>query len=120
MPFDKSQRVLVVEDEALIALDLEGILEDLGHEVVGVAGGIEQALELLDSLDPPPDIAIVDANLGGRSSRPVVDALQERDVTVLVASGYGARELNGFGFDSPSINKPYTARDIEVALSRHG
>lgn len=87
------------------------------HEVIGVAGSVDQALALLDELAPPPDIAIVDANLGGHSSRAVVDALHERNVRVIVASGYGATELARLGFDHPVVQKPYTPREIEAAVA---
>lgn len=111
-------RVLVVEDEALVALDLEDILTDLSHDVVGTAASVEQALAFVRNADMMPDAAIVDANLGGQSARPVVDALDAQGVNVVVASGYGATELARLGFENPSINKPYSARDIEAALLR--
>ncbi len=111
-------RVLVVEDEALVALDLEDLLCDLGHEVVGTAASVDQALGLLRDMKTPPDRAIVDANLGGKSARPVVDALGTLGVPVVVASGYGRTQLAGLGFDGPSINKPYSSHDVEAALSR--
>ncbi|SRR6056297_1161577 len=113
-------RIFVVEDEALLALDLEDLLSDLGHEVVGTAASVDQALGFLREMKTPPDRAIVDANLGGNSSRPVVDALVTLGVPVVLASGYGRTQLAGLGFDRPSINKPYSSRDVEAALSRFG
>lgn len=113
-------RILIVEDEALVALDLEDILADLGHDVLAIAASAEQALALLGDMDLPPDRAIVDANLGGHSARPVVDALRALGVAVVVASGYGKQELARLGFQSPSINKPYSSHDVETALSISG
>ena len=109
-------RILVVEDEALVALDLEDLLTDLSHDVVATAASVDQALAFVRNADTMPDAAIVDANLGGKSARPVVDALDAQGVRVVVASGYGATELARLGFESPSINKPYSSRDIEAAL----
>jgi len=110
--------ILVVEDEALVALDLEDLLIDLSHDVVATAASVDQALAFVRNADTMPDAAIVDANLGGKSARPVVDALDAQGVRVVVASGYGATDLARLGFESPSINKPYSARDIEAALLR--
>ena len=111
-------RVFVVEDEALLALDLENTLADLGHDVVGTAGSIETALDVLGRLDTPPDAAIVDANLGGRSARPVAEALSALGVPVVLASGYGSEELARFGFKTLSISKPYSPGDVAAALAR--
>jgi DNA-binding response OmpR family regulator len=113
-------RILVVEDEALVAMDLEDILSHLGHDVVATAGSAEQAIAILDDMDQPPDKAIVDANLGGHSARPVIDALRRLGVGIVMASGYGKAELARLGFHSPSINKPYSARDVKIALSTPG
>lgn len=109
-------RVLVVEDEAMLALDLEDILHDLGHEVVGAVGNVGQAMAFVDACGSMPDAAIVDANLGGESSRPVADALASRDVYVVMASGYTSGELARLGFGSPSISKPYSRDDVRSAL----
>lgn len=111
-------RILVVEDEPLVALDLEDILTDLSHDVVGAASSVEQALDFVDNGNPLPDAAIVDANLGGQSARPVVETFRANGIRVVVASGYGPTELARLGFDTPSINKPYSIRDVEAALLR--
>lgn len=118
MPVTDRLRIFVVEDEALVAMDLEDILSDLGHCVVATASSAEQALALLGGMDLPPDRAIVDADLGGQSARPVVEALDRLGVRVLVASGYGKAELARLGFHNPSITKPYSPRDVETALSK--
>jgi DNA-binding response OmpR family regulator len=109
-------RLFLVEDEALIAMELEDIVEDLGHEVVGLVSSVEAALELLRTLAPPPDAAIIDANLGGTRADPLVAELRNRDVPTVLASGYSASELSGMGFDGPMVSKPYTWRDIRRAL----
>lgn len=111
-------RILVVEDEPLVALDLEDILTDLSHDVVGAASSVEQALAFVHNGSPLPDAAIVDANLGGQSARPVVETFRDHGIRVVVASGYGPAELARLGFDTPSIAKPYSIRDVETALLR--
>ena len=110
-------RLFLVEDEALIAMELEDIVEDLGHEVVGLASSVETALEALRELVPPADAAIVDANLGGSLASPVVAELKRRNVPTVLASGYSRSELSGIGFDGPMVSKPYTAADIRKVLS---
>ncbi len=63
-------KLMIVEDEALIAMSLEDILIELGHEVMCVAYTVEEAVSALDRPGPAPQAVILDANLGGRSARP--------------------------------------------------
>jgi CheY-like chemotaxis protein len=111
-------RLLVVEDEALIALELESLLEDLGHTVVEVGGTLERALDLVEALGSGIDAAVLDANLAGKSAAPVAKALEARGVPFVVASGYEAEELRQFGFEGPSLRKPYRGEEIARALAR--
>ena len=106
--------ILAVEDEAMIAMELEDMLGKLGHEVVGPAATVEGALRLVQGC--ALDAAIVDANLGGESARPVVDALRAGGVPVVLASGYEARELSRLGLEGPLVRKPYSAGDLANAL----
>jgi DNA-binding response OmpR family regulator len=82
------RRVLVVEDEALVAMLVEDILLDAGAEVVGPAATAAEALALLAA--SLPDLAVVDVNLGTHTSEPVTAALTVRRVPFLIATGYGA------------------------------
>ena len=107
-------RILAVEDEALIAMELEAMLEDLGHEVIGPASTVEDALALLQRA--APDAAVVDANLGGQSARPVVETLSKAGIPMVLASGYEARELNNLEISGVLVRKPYSERDLENAL----
>lgn len=109
-------RLLLVEDEALIAMDLEAMIEDLGYSVIGPAASVDQALAILGDLALPPDAAIVDANLGGSSARPVVEALRTANVPTVIASGYEASELESMGLKSLFLRKPYSAETVETAL----
>ncbi len=81
-------RILIVEDEPLIALDLEGMLLDADFEVVDIAGTIEKALVIIEM--GKLDAVLLDANLIGVSSAPVAVALAERGLPFLVLSGYAA------------------------------
>ena len=80
-------RLLVVEDEYLLALYLSEALEDLGASVVGPVASVDAALDLIAS-DPEIDAAILDVNLGSESVYPVADALASRQVPFVFASGY--------------------------------
>lgn len=112
-------RVFVVEDEALLAMELCDILEDLGHEVVGPAPSVDKALALLGTVAPPPDVAIIDANLAGETSAPVMNRLRSCDVPVIVASGYGSQELDRMGLWNGSlVSKPYDWKRIASALEK--
>jgi CheY-like chemotaxis protein len=109
-------KLLVVEDEAVISMDLECILEDLGHRVLGAAASVDRALELVNRFSADADGAVLDVNLGGTSSVPVAEALRARGVPFVVASGYERAELEQLGFVEKGVSKPYSATEIEHAL----
>lgn len=83
-----ARRVLVVEDEALVAMMIADILEDLGFEVIGPAASVSRALALIES--EGPEVAVLDVNLGGEKVYPVAEALRSRAVPYLFLTGYGA------------------------------
>jgi DNA-binding response OmpR family regulator len=79
-------RVLVVEDEFLIAMAIEQCLQDQGCEVVGPAPSIEAALDLIDR--ERPQAALLDVNLDGRLSTPVAERLSALGTPYLLVTGY--------------------------------
>lgn len=83
------RRVLVVEDETLIAFLLQDVLEEDGFKVLGPAATLSEAMALA-AADPAPDAAVMDLNLRGEMSWPAVDILLGRGVPVVIVSGYGA------------------------------
>ena len=107
----------MIEDESLIAMELEDMLEDMGHEVVGLAGTLERSLQLVETHGGSVDAVVLDANLGGASAAPVAAALRERDIPFLVASGYEETELRHLGIEGPRVGKPYQADEIDFALA---
>lgn len=111
------KRILVVEDEALIAVMVEDMLAELGSEVVGPAATIEQALVLARS--GALDGAVLDVNVRGERIDPVADALAARGVPMLFATGYGEVRLAS-GASTTVIDKPYTqdklARGLAAAM----
>jgi DNA-binding response OmpR family regulator len=114
-------RVLIVEDEALIAMALADSLEDAGHEVVGPAATMAEALALCDGAAAPPELAVLDINLGdGSSGVDVARALMERwGVPSIFASAQVAEARRARGIALGCIPKPYAAqtvlRGVEVA-----
>ncbi|WP_071834116.1 response regulator [Pararhizobium antarcticum] len=110
------KRVLIVEDEALIAMNLEEMLSDLGHEVVGQAMRIDTAMEL--ARESEIDFAILDINLAGKQSFPVADILSERGIPFAFATGNGPEGLVDGYRDFPALQKPYAQEDLERTIAR--
>ena len=110
----KGSRVLIVEDAVLLALELETGLTEAGAEVVGPAYELEEAMALLDR---PIDAAVLDANLNGRSVTPVAEALVQRGVPFVFATGYGEAAGAPGGFDAPVIRKPYDVTQVAAAVA---
>jgi DNA-binding response OmpR family regulator len=107
-------RILIIEDEPVIALDLQDLLEDAGFDVVGVAGRIEQALHVIDTTSI--DAAVVDANLGGVSSSPAAAALAAKQVPFIVLSGYSLKQQEAAFPKALFIQKPCRPAQLINAL----
>lgn len=111
---DRRLRILIVEDEMLVAMNIEDMLLDLGHEVAGIASRLGPALSLV--AEEQFDLALLDVNLAGEPSFPVAAALRQRDIPFLFATGYGARGLADEFSASPVLQKPFMAADLGRAL----
>lgn len=107
-------RILIVEDEMLIAMLLEDIVSDLGHQAVGPAMRLESALLAVDRDEF--DYAILDINLAGKQSFPVAERLRERGIPFVFASGYGQAGLIDTFREAPILQKPYDAEQIARML----
>lgn len=100
----KGRNILIVEDEALVAMMMEDILLEQGCTPL-VAGEPKEALACLDG--SRFDAAILDVNLNGAASFPIAEALRARGVPFAFSTGYDERVLKeGFG-DQPVIRKPF-------------
>jgi CheY-like chemotaxis protein len=109
-------RVLVVEDEAVIALMMESILVDAGHQIFGVASSVPAAQQLLES--GTPDSAVVDMRLGSGFSLPIVRTLAARGVPFVIMTGYPASEFDGGAFKPVVVlQKPIDMTDLLQALA---
>lgn len=114
MPWLKGKRILVVEDEALIAVMVEDMLTEMGSIVVGPAATIEAALALARGAEL--DAAVLDVNVRGERIDPVAEALMARQVPVLFATGYGEVRLAS-GAPATVIDKPYTQEKLARGLA---
>jgi CheY-like chemotaxis protein len=110
----KGCRVLIVEDESLVAMLLEEMLEHLGCEVVATASRFPDALEKASTLSF--DAAILDVNLNGQTSFPIADALVRRPTAFILATGYGAGAIPARLVQIPVLQKPFRLADLERAL----
>lgn len=106
------QRVLVVEDEALVAMELSRLLTAAGARVVGPAGTIEEAMALLDA--QPIDRALLDVNLGGRVITPVARMLSRRSIPFVYLTGYQEPDVDG----GPVLRKPVATSALLGALAQ--
>jgi two-component SAPR family response regulator len=105
------RRVLVVEDETLIAVVIEDILSAMDCEIVGPTGKLETALQL--ARDETLDLAILDVTIRGGKVFAVAEELLARGIPFLLASGYGDWALPQVLRDRPRLMKPFTATELE-------
>lgn len=110
------RRVLVVEDEMVVAMLVEDMIADLGYEVAGIVSRVDDAMKLVDSHDF--DVAVLDVHLNGRLIFPFADALAERRIPFVFATGYGERGIPREHSNWPVLQKPFRAEDLKRALDR--
>jgi CheY-like chemotaxis protein len=109
------RRVLLVEDEMMVAMLVEDMLSDFGCHVLGPASRLEEALRLADAGEI--DVAILDVNLNGQETYPVADALAAKGVPFVFATGYGAGSLREAYRGRPTLQKPFQQRDLIRTLA---
>ena len=115
IPALANRRLLVVEDEFMVAEHISMLLEDFGCNVVGPVGSIEEALEAV--AEGGLDGALLDANLNGNSSAPIAAALQTASVPFVVVTGYGSRKLEDDLLDgAPRLIKPFSTANLGTTL----
>jgi DNA-binding response OmpR family regulator len=102
-------RVLIVEDDWMIANDIEALMDRAGW-VTAMAGSVQQALELIDRR--PYDVAILDANLNGLSVEPVAQALRRCGIPFIVVSGYASDQRSATLAEAPFLAKPYNEAEL--------
>tara|TARA_R110002124_G_scaffold87506_1_gene225346 strand:- start:1152 stop:1529 length:378 start_codon:yes stop_codon:yes gene_type:complete len=111
------RRVLIVEDESLVAMLLETILEDMGCVPVGPASTIEEGLAMAGD-ESTLDAALLDVNVAGQQVFPVADLLKARGVPFIFSTGYGEGGLPDEWRGQSTIQKPFTEAAIRDALMK--
>ncbi len=110
-----TRSILIVEDESLIAMMLEDFLDSLGHTVAGTAESVGEAVERIGR--GGFDLAILDVHLrGGQPCWPAADALADRGVPFLLATGGHTEAPPARHANAPTLAKPFTLADVERAV----
>jgi CheY-like chemotaxis protein len=107
-------RVLIVEDEIVVALFLEDILAEFGYQVAGVASRVEDAL----AREADYDVAVLDVHLNGRNVFDFADKLADAQTPFVFATGYGMRGIPERFAGRPVLQKPFQPEDLRRALAR--
>jgi CheY-like chemotaxis protein len=110
----RGKHILVVEDEAIIAMMAEEMLNDLGASVVGPAPSIPSARKLIET--SRIDAAVLDVNIRSDRIDPIAELLRARGIPFVFATGYGAGPLSAKQ-DEIVLEKPYTADRLLRALT---
>ncbi|MGJ8560140.1 MAG: response regulator [Litorimonas sp.] len=106
--------ILVVEDDPFIASDLQTLLEDLGHEILGPTAGVRAALEIIQTAKP--DFALLDVNVLDGLTFPIAKRLKEDGTPYVFITGRPDLVANSEFRDAPVIQKPFSMKQIEKLL----
>jgi two-component SAPR family response regulator len=109
-------RVLVVEDQYLVANEITRAIARLGGEVVGPVPGVESALRLIS--EDRPDLAVLDINLNGDRVFPLARELRRMGVPLIIATGYERSAIDPEFGDAPHVTKPVTDQSLASAFSQ--
>ena len=105
-------RVLIVEDEVVVALFLEDVLDEFGYRVAGVVTQLDDAM----ARDVDYDIAVLDVHINGRSVFDFADVLVARGIPFVFATGYGERGIPERHRSSPVLQKPFQPDELKRIL----
>ncbi|HEU4821601.1 MAG TPA: response regulator [Qipengyuania sp.] len=108
-----NRKVLILEDELIIAFALEDMLADLGAEVL-MASSLEEAFAQL--AESEVSLAVLDVNVHGAKSYPVAEELAERGIPMIFATGYGDAEHPPHFSAAPTLTKPYSRQQLAEAI----
>lgn len=110
----QGKRILLVEDEVVIAMMLEDMVIKLEGVAVGPATNVQAGIDMarVETIDA----AVLDVNLGDGTSSEIANVLAERNIPFILATGYGATTPNAH--NAPILQKPYMMRDLEQAFSQ--
>jgi two-component SAPR family response regulator len=110
-----SLRVFFIEDETMVALNLEDMLLEMGCTIAGTAMRLERARDQIESgIDA--DVAILDVNVAGEQVFPVAEMLDRRGVPIVFATGYDRDGLPESWHERAILQKPYTQEEVRRAI----
>jgi CheY-like chemotaxis protein len=112
----RGRRILVVEDETLISMMIEGMLADLGCEAVTAAATVDKAVALIGA--QAFDAAMLDMNMNGKTSQLVAEALVARGVPFIYCSGNNSQKFRDVDHDRPILKKPFKHEELAKILTR--
>lgn len=110
----KLPRILIIEDEPMLAIDIEETLTEAGYVVAGIAGELTKAMALIKDCDY--EAAIVDANLAGVSAGPAARSLTARGIPFVVLSGYSEAQQSDDFVGARRLQKPCRSSQLIAAL----
>ena len=110
------RRIMIVEDEALVAMVLEDQLADLGLSIVATCPTVTEAIAAID--EKAPDSAILDVNLGGQFVYPVADRLLERGIPFVFVTGYGPESVDRRYASVRVLEKPVERHALELIFAK--
>jgi CheY-like chemotaxis protein len=108
--------ILVVEDEAIVAMAIEDDLFNEGARIMGPVGSVDEAVQLIEAADGGLSAAVLDLNLNGASVLPVADRLAELGVPFLFATGYNVGCDTGRHTTAPVMHKPFNPHALIAAV----
>jgi DNA-binding response OmpR family regulator len=112
----QGKRILLIEDEYLVAQVVVEFLEEAGAEVAGPFGRVDDALAFIANSHSNLDAAVLDVNLHGEKSYPIADALAANNVIFVLTTGYGGDALDGRYLGVPRCEKPFNQQSLITAL----
>lgn len=110
------KKILLIEDEPMIAMLLEDFVDMAGHETYGPVETVEGALEAVKA--GGFDAAITDINLNGQKAWGVAEALRAQAIPFAISSGAPDSEIPEAYADAPLLKKPYMLADVEAVLAQ--
>ncbi|MFL9876577.1 response regulator [Paraburkholderia megapolitana] len=112
-----NRRILVVEDDFLVAQALCALLENAGATSVGPIGWLDEALAFVETQAAAVDGAVLDVDLHGEKSYAVADALARHDIHFVFVTGYGSESLDPVYHDVSRCEKPFDPRTLFLLLA---
>jgi len=110
------QRILVVEDEMIVALFIEDLVQELGHEVAGTVSRLDEAMARGQQGDF--DLAILDVHLHGQDVFPFAELLRDRGTPFIFATGYGERGIPEHLRVAPTLQKPFRPDELADMIAK--